>query len=140
MSQSDGKTYSRNQTQAIFVQQAMVIAEYWDKVDLDTPERQPINTQRQRIEGAIYSVFGMIDGAAAGLPSFTLKANPADPETDADLAKGGMLPFSNEDLSGDLANAFQRTNHPDHELAHFRQEYHKLYAKHMGLDKFLNQK
>ena len=137
MSQSDGKKYSREQTQALFVQQAMVIAEYWDKVDLDTPACQTINTQRQRIEGAIYSVFSMIDGAASGLPSFKLTANPRDPEDDADLAKGGMLPFSTKDLSGDLANAFQQTNHPDHELANFRQEYHKLYAKHMGLDKFL---
>lgn len=129
--------YTQQETTALLVQQADVIIDQWDKMDLsENPEHE--QTQRARIAGAVYGVFAMLDGASHGIPACSVRMYPPDPETvDSNLAKGLKI-FSSEELSGTLAFSFQQMNEPNHPLAGFRKEYQEVYLKATGIDQFVS--
>lgn len=96
--QGNCRVYSRDEIQTMFIQNAKEIARFWSKVD-------EVSTE-ERILGAIFGVFTVLDGESAAMPGFTVKPHPH--EDDKAYCQGNNENWfpDDVDIAGDLHERF----------------------------------
>jgi len=75
-------SYTAEETRALFLDCARMIARYWAGVDLHRarppamPELTPLQDRLERAEGVVFSMLCLLDGVSDGFPAVTLTIAP----------------------------------------------------------------
>lgn len=92
------RAYTESEVRWLLCRHAKALAAYWDQV--------PNRTQLERIEGALFSLFAVLDGSAVDLPAFSVKPDP-HPNDKAFYEERGRNWFPDDvDISGSMHEVF----------------------------------
>ena len=92
------REYTRDEAQAMFIENAKEIARFWSKVDKTSVEEQ--------ILGAIFGIFVIFDGESADLPGFTVTPHPHEDDKAYHQGRNENWFPDNVNIAGDLHEQF----------------------------------
>jgi hypothetical protein len=100
---TDPREYTEEEVTEHFLSYIKDLIHYWDKL----PDNY---TQRQRMEGLVGSILGVIDGSSSSLPGFKLIPDPLEEDKQYFLDNGANWYPDNCNISGFLQDYLFKGN------------------------------
>lgn len=88
------REYTRDETQAMFLRNVKETVRFWSEDDGHSIE--------ERISGAIFGVFVVLDGESAALPAFTVTPHPHEDDRAYNQGNGDNWYPDDVNIAGDL--------------------------------------
>jgi hypothetical protein len=93
------REYSENEIRENFLRNVWSIVDYWKNEELEN------DTMENRIEGVVFSILAMLDGANINLPSFIVAPSPHKDDKEYSIKNNhNYYPYNDSDnIKGNIA-------------------------------------